>query len=324
MTMWANSAFVFPGQGSQVVGMGADLIAAYPAARATFEEASMILGFDLVRLCAEGPEDALNDTINTQPALYVMGVALLRALQDACPDAAPALVAGHSLGELTALTAAGSLAFADGVRLVRERGRLMAEAGRQQPGAMAAILGLDADVVRSVCARASEQTSRPLVLANDNCPGQVVISGDDAALELGIALAKDAGAKRAIKLAVSIAAHSPLMQSASDAFNAAVAATPFAAPATPIIANVTAQPLEDAEAVRAELGRQLTQSVRWTESVQAMRAAGVTQFYEFGPKDVLCGLIKRIDREAAATPINSAAALAALIEAGSEHRAAST
>ncbi|MBK9122014.1 MAG: ACP S-malonyltransferase [Chloroflexi bacterium] len=314
MTVWSTSGFVFPGQGSQAVGMGADVIAAYPAARVTFEEASEILGFDLAALCANGPEDALNDTINTQPALYVMGVALLRALQQARPDAAPALVAGHSLGELTALTAAGSLAFADGVRLVRERGRLMAEAGRQQPGAMAAILGLDADVVRSVCAQASEQAGRPLVLANDNCPGQVVISGDDAALELGMTLAKDAGAKRAIKLAVSIAAHSPLMQSASKAFNAAVGETPFAAPTTPIIANVTAERLESAEAVRVELGQQLTQSVRWTESVQVMRAAGITQFYEFGPKDVLCGLIKRIDREAAAMPVNSSAALVTLIE----------
>ncbi|MBV6435002.1 MAG: Malonyl CoA-acyl carrier protein transacylase [Anaerolineae bacterium] len=314
MTVWSASAFVFPGQGSQVVGMGADVIAAYPTARAVFEEASDILGFDLAALCADGPDDALNDTINTQPALYVMGVALLRSLREARPDAIPALVAGHSLGELTALTAAGALAFADGVRLVRERGRLMAEAGRQQPGAMAAILGLDTDAVRSVCAQAAQQAGRPLVLANDNCPGQVVISGDDAALELGMTLAKEAGAKRAIKLAVSIAAHSPLMQSASTAFNAAVAATPFAAPSTPIIANVTAQRLEDADAVRAELGQQLTQSVRWTESVQAMRAAGIIQFYEFGPKDVLCGLVKRIDREAAATPINSAAALSALIE----------
>lgn len=316
MNEWATSAFVFPGQGSQIVGMGADVIEAFPVARATFVEASDLLGFDLAALCTNGPEESLNDTINTQPALYVMGVALLRALQEARPDAMPALVAGHSLGELTALTAAGSLGFADGVRLVRERGRLMAEAGRRQPGAMAAILGLDADIVRAVCAQASEESGRPLVLANDNCPGQVVISGDDAALELGLILAKDAGAKRAIKLAVSIAAHSPLMQSASESFKAAVTATPFITPTTPIIANVTAQPLRNAEEARIELGQQLTQSVRWTESVLAMRAAGVVKFLEFGPKDVLCGLIKRIDRDAATTPVNSTAALASLIENG--------
>lgn len=313
MAEWSTSALVFPGQGSQVVGMGADIAAAYPLAAQTFAEASDILGFDLATLCFNGPDADLNDTTNTQPALYVMGVALLRVLQAERPDAAPKLVAGHSLGELTALTAAGSLAFADGVKLVRTRGVLMAEAGKRSPGAMAALLGLDADTVRDVCAQASAQTGQVLVLANDNCPGQIVISGDDAALDVGMELAKAAGAKRAVKLAVSIAAHSPLMASASDEFRQAVAATPFAAPRVPIIGNVTAAPLETIEAIRAELDQQLTQSVRWTESVQAMRAAGVQHFYELGPKDVLNGLIKRIDREAASTPVNSAAALQALI-----------
>lgn len=314
MTDWSASALVFPGQGSQIVGMGADIAAAFPVAAQTFAEASEILGFDLAQLCFAGPEAELNDTINTQPALYVMGVALLRVLQSERPDALPARVAGHSLGELTALTAAGSLAFRDGVRLVRTRGLLMSQAGQRNPGAMAALLGLDAGKAREVCSQASLQTGTTLVLANDNCPGQLVISGEDSALELGMELAKAAGAKRAIKLAVSIAAHSPLMASASAEFRQAVAATPILAPAIPIIGNVSAAPLDSVEAIRTELDQQLTQSVRWTESIQAIRADGVTHFFELGSKDVLSGLIKRIDREAVAISINSLDALMALID----------
>jgi [acyl-carrier-protein] S-malonyltransferase len=313
MGSWSATAFVFPGQGSQVVGMGADLAAEYPVAADTFDEANAILGFDLASLCFSGPEVDLNETTNTQPALYVMGVALLRVIQAARPNAVPAMVAGHSLGELTALTAAGALSFADGVRLVRERGRLMAEAGSRSPGAMAAVLGLETGIVRDICAQASAQSGNTLVLANDNCPGQVVISGDENALELGMNLARAAGAKRAVRLAVSIAAHSPLMASAAAEFRAAVAATPIDPTRVPVIGNLTAAPLEGADAVRDELGWQLTQSVRWTESVLAMRAAGITHFYELGPKDVLNGLIKRIDRNAVSVPVNSAAAVHSLI-----------
>lgn len=313
MVDWSTTAFVFPGQGSQAVGMGKDIAEAFPAAAQTFAEADDILGYKLSALCFEGPEADLNDTTNTQPALYVMGVAVLRAIQSALPDARPALVAGHSLGELTALTAAGALPFADGVRLVRARGLLMAEAGQRSPGAMAAVLGLDADPVRAVCAQASEQTGARLVLANDNCPGQVVISGDEAALEAGMELCKQAGAKRVVKLAVSIAAHSPLMESAQEGFRRAVADAHIQAPTTPIIGNVHAAPLESAADIQTELANGLTHPVRWTESVQAMRRLGIAHFYELGPKDVLNGLIKRIDREASATPVNSAAALAALI-----------
>lgn len=296
-----------------MVGMGADLSAAYPLAAQTFDEANAILGFDLSSICFNGPETDLNDTVITQPALYVMGVALLRVLQTARPDAVPAMTAGHSLGELTALTACGALDFADGVRLVQTRGLLMAEAGEKNPGAMAALLGLDADKAREVCAAASAQTGKTLVVANDNCPGQVVISGDGETLEIGMALAKAAGAKRAVKLAVSIAAHSPLMESAAEAFGQAVAATPLRAPKVAVVGNVSAAPLETVEAIRHELSQQLTQAVRWTESVRLMRAAGITHFYELGPKDVLNGLIKRIDREASSAAINSAAALAELI-----------
>ena len=313
MTDWSTSAFVFPGQGSQVVGMGKDLAEAFPIVAETFAAADDLLGINLSQLCFEGPEDALNDTTNTQPALYVLGVAILRALQAANSAAQPAVVAGHSLGELTALTAAGALPFEAGLSVVAARGRLMAEAGRRTPGAMAAILGLDAEPVGALCATASEMTGKIVVLANDNCPGQVVISGEDEALDAAIILAKDAGAKRALKLAVSIAAHSPLMASASAEFRMAVGLAPLSAPQTPIIGNVSAASLESVEAIRAELDQQLTQPVRWTDSIRAIRALGIRHFYEFGSKDVLCGLIKRIDREAVSTPINSAAALTALI-----------
>lgn len=313
MADWSTTALVFPGQGSQAAGMGADITAAYPAAAQTFAEADDILGFALSDLCFSGSEIDLNETINTQPALYVMGVAILRVLQNRRPDMRPAYVAGHSLGELTALTAAGAIPFAEGLKLVRRRGELMAEAGRRSPGAMAALLGLDTEKAREVCAQAVQETGGRLVVANDNCPGQLVISGDDAALEIGMALARAAGAKRAVKLAVSIAAHSPLMGVVEAEFREAVNATPISAPRIPVMGNVSAAPLETVEAIREELGQQLTQAVRWTESVQAMRAAGITHFYELGPKDVLNGLIKRIDREATISAINSAAALEELL-----------
>jgi [acyl-carrier-protein] S-malonyltransferase len=314
MVDWATAAFVFPGQGSQVVGMGSDLIAAFPAARQTFQQADEILGFALSALCFHGPEEDLNDTLNTQPALYVCGMATLRALQSEIPNVNAAFVAGHSLGEFTALAAAGAVSFEDGLRLVRERGRLMKEAGTKSPGAMAALLGLDAAPVRELCAKASQQTGGVLVLANDNCPGQIVISGDDATLDVGLALAKEAGAKRAVKLVVSIAAHSPLMASASEDFRRVLAVTPFQTPQMPVYGNVNAAPLTSVEAIRDELGNQLTHSVRWTESVAAMIAAGAQHFIEMGPKDVLTGLLRRIDREASATALNSAEAVRKLAE----------
>ncbi len=304
MVDWSTTAFMFPGQGAQAVGMVQDFAEAYPVARQTFEQADDILGFALSKLCFVGPDEELNDTINTQPALYVSGIAILRVLQEAHPGARAAYVAGHSLGELTALAAAGAMSFEDGLRLVRERGRLMKEAGEKSPGAMAALLGLDAEVVRDICAKAREQTGGVLVLANDNCPGQSVISGDDATLEQGLVLAKEAGAKRAVRLAVSIAAHSPLMGPAAEDFRKALDATTFHPPQMPVYANVTAAPLTSVESIRDELGSQLTSSVRWTESVQAMIAAGAQQFIELGPKDVLSGLLKRIDRSVTGVSLN--------------------
>ncbi|MDL1902637.1 ACP S-malonyltransferase [Anaerolineae bacterium CFX9] len=310
---WSRSAFVFPGQGSQVVGMAKDLAAAYPAARAAFDEADDILGFRLSALCFEGPQAELDQTLNTQPALFVAGIAALRALEAELGDVAPLAMAGHSLGEFTALSAAGALSFADGVRLVRERGRLMTEAGERSPGAMAALLGLDAEPVREICAEARRQTGGTVVLANDNCPGQIVISGEHEPLDAALELAKAAGARRAVKLAVSIAAHSPLMAPAAESFRAALDQTAFQTPRVPVYANTSATPITTPDAIRAELEGQLTQSVRWTESVQAMIAAGVDEIFEFGSKDVLVGLMKRIDGTKNAAAVNSLESLTAVV-----------
>ena len=316
MLDWTATAFLFPGQASQVVGMGADIAAAFPVARQTFEQADDLLGFSLSRLCFEGPEAELNQTLNTQPALYVCSMATLRALQQEQPDALPSSAAGHSFGEITALAAVGALAFEDGLRLTRERGRVMTEAGQQNPGAMAAILGLDADAVRELCARVSEQTGKALVLANDNCPGQIVISGDVEAIEAGLVQAKEAGAKRALKLAVSIAAHSPLMVPAAAQFREVLANTPFVTPPIPVYGNVEAAPLGDASHIRHELEVQLTSPVRWTDSVRAMIAAGAETFVEIGPKDVLSGLLKRIDGGKTSVQLNSADNLRRFMQGG--------
>ncbi len=290
----ATTAFVFPGQGSQAVGMGRDLAQASPAARRVFAEADDVLGFALSALCWDGPEADLNTTVNTQPALLVCSLAALAAVREKLGPFQPAFYAGHSVGEVTALVAAGSIAFADGVRLVRARGEAMAAAGRAAPGGMAAILGLDAPVLAEVCAEAAAASGGVVQVANDNCPGQVVLSGESAALEKAMELAKARGARRAMRLAVSVAAHSPLMASGLEPYRAAVDALALRPPLVPVISNITAEPLPGVDAIRAELPAQLTTQVRWTDSVRYLVARGMTTFVELGPKDVLTGLLKRI------------------------------
>jgi [acyl-carrier-protein] S-malonyltransferase len=291
---FAHTAFLFPGQGSQSVGMGRELASRYEAVRTTFEEANQVLGFDLARLMWAGAEDELNDTLNTQPALYVHSMSAYRVLKELFPDLQPAYVAGHSLGELSALTAAGALPFANGLRLVRRRGELMKRAGALAPGGMAAILGLDIPTLESLCAQASIP-GEVVQVANDNCPSQVVLSGARPALERALELAKAAGARRAVLLAVSIAAHSPLMASVQAEWDAAVAAVPMADAAVPVVGNVTAEPMTRADEFRTDLRAQLTCRVRWTESVRFMTGQGATTFIELGNGNVLTGLLKRID-----------------------------
>lgn len=303
-----RTAFLFPGQGSQYVGMGQDLYEAHPEARATFDQADKVLGFALSDLCFNGPEETLNDTINTQPAIFVTSVALLRALESNRLQA-PGFVAGHSLGEYSALVAARAMDFAAGLQLVRERGRLMKEAGERSPGGMAAVLGLEAEVVNGVCRQARKEAGGVIQVANYNSPGQIVISGDFRTRDVAIELAKAEGAKRVVPLAVSIAAHSPLMECIADEFRQAVEAVEFRRPAVPVVANVSAVPLGSVEAIQEELVQQLTSPVRWVESVRYMIGQGVTGFVEIGPKDVLTKLMRRIDKSVHAMSVGDVTAI---------------
>ncbi|MCC6259412.1 MAG: ACP S-malonyltransferase [Anaerolineales bacterium] len=300
----STTAFVFPGQGSQTIGMGKELAEAYPIVKQTFEEADAILGFALSKLMTEGASEELNETINTQPALFLHSMAAFRAFTHLHPDLKPALLAGHSLGELSALAAAGALSFADGLRLVRKRGELMKRAGELAPGGMAAILGVDIPTLDAVCASASAE-GELVQVANDNCPGQVVISGAKAAVERAMSGAKAAGAKRAVPLAVSIAAHSPLMDSIQTEWNDAVNQANFSALQIPVVGNVHAQPLAGASAARADLMDQMQSRVRWTESVKYMSAQGINTYLEVGAGSVLGGLIKRIADGAVSYPLGT-------------------
>lgn len=311
--MTTNTVFVFPGQGSQEVGMGQALFEAYVSAREVFGQADEILGLPLSRLCFEGPEADLNDTINTQAAIYVTSMAALRALAEAGYRARPAYVAGHSLGEYSAYAAAGVFSFADGLRLVRERGRLMKKAGTLNPGGMAALLKVDDEVAAGICQQVNAENNGLLQVANYNSPGQVVISGHSSAVDRGIELALAAGARRAVKLPVSIAAHSELMRVVAEEFREAINSTPLNLPEVPIVANITARPLDSLDAIRAEMEGQLTSSVRWTDSVLWMIGQGVGEFVEVGPKDVLSGLIRRVSKEVKARSVNSPQHIEALL-----------
>jgi [acyl-carrier-protein] S-malonyltransferase len=313
----SSIAFVFPGQGSQSVGMGRDLATSSPAAAAVFAAADAALGEPISTLAWEGPPEPLDLTENAQPALLAASIAIHAALRERWAAAglsapAPAFAAGHSMGQYSALVAAGALSLADGVRLVRRRGELMQASGQGRDGAMAALIGLDdARLPELVDAAAAHGT---FVVANRNAPGQVVVSGDRAAIEAGANIAKDLGAKRAIVLPVSVAAHSPLMAAAAEAMRATLADITFHDPTTTLLANADGRPITTADGARAELVEHLTAGVDWVGAVGRMTAAGVTTFIEVGPGKVLTGLIKRIAPEAEIVSADDPAAQHRLLE----------
>jgi [acyl-carrier-protein] S-malonyltransferase len=314
-------AFVFPGQGSQSVGMGRDLAASSPAAAAVWAAADDALGEPISALAWDGPADSLDRTENAQPALLAASIAILEALRERWAAAGvaapvPAFAAGHSMGQYSALVAAGVLSLADGIRLVRRRGELMQASGQGRDGAMAALIGLDDARLPELVAAAGEHGI--FVVANRNSPGQVVVSGERPAIEAGAALARELGAKRAIVLPVSVAAHSPLMAEAADAMRATLASIAVADPTTTLLANADARPITTAEGARAELVEHLTAGVDWVGAVEAMVAAGVTTFVEIGPGKVLTGLIKRIAPDVEVIAADDPASIDRLIALGPE------
>lgn len=295
-------AWLFPGQGAQEVGMGRDLFEGSRAARRIFDTADRVLDYSLTSYCFEGPADVLQETQHAQPAVFAMSLACLEAAREAGGLAdAPAFIAGHSLGEYTALVAAGALDLEPGLRLVQERGRLMQQAAGQSPGAMAALIGLDEAAVRSICDEAGAE------VCNLNAPGQIVIGGGERAIEAAMALALERGAQRGVRLKVSGAFHTLLMKPASEGMAAPVAEAPIRDPTAPIIANTSAEPLTTAAALRDELVRQIIEPVRWQRSIEYLRDQGVTGVIEFGPGRVLTGLVRRIDRSIAVRNVSDLA-----------------
>jgi [acyl-carrier-protein] S-malonyltransferase len=304
-------AFLFPGQGSQFVGMGRDFCDNFPIAKQTFDEADDALGFSLSALCFEGPDEQLRLTENTQPAIFTVSIAAQRVLAER--GIAPSFAAGHSLGEYSANVAAGTLGFADAVRTVRERGRFMQEAVPAGAGAMAAILNLAADEVARVCAEASAKTDGVVAAANINTPSQIVISGAAAAVERAMALAKERGARKTVPLAVSAPFHCPLMQPAQDRLAALLNGLSFHDAAVPVLVNVDAAFATGAEALRDALIRQVTGTVRWVESMQLLIAEKPDYFLEVGPGKVLSGLLRQIDREQRSAHVQDGESLAAAL-----------
>jgi len=293
MSELSKVAYVFPGQGSQSTGMGMDIYDSYPSARAIFDEADASLGFSLSRLCFEGPDEELTKTHNVQPAILVVSIACLKAIEEAAMAnfPSPAFVAGHSLGEYTALVAAGALDLGDAVLLVRERGRLMYEAGLRNPGSMLAVIGIDEEAVKDISLNSGTEIS------NINCPGQIVISGATQALAEADKLARARGARVLIPLRVSGAFHSALMEPVIAEFSRIVLNVGFQPPRIPVISNVTARPLTDADSIKEELVKQLRNCIQWQRSVEYMVHNGASDFYEIGPGRVLSGLIRRINPE---------------------------
>jgi [acyl-carrier-protein] S-malonyltransferase len=309
----SKPAFTFPGQGSQAVGMGRDLAEAFPEARAIFDEVDDALGLKLSEIMFEGPEDTLRLTEHAQPALMAVSIAMIRVLNTKGINVVngASYVAGHSLGEYSALCAAGSLSVRDTAKLLQIRGRAMQQAVPVGKGAMAALLGLDFETVKDLARAAAKDGVCDV--ANDNAPGQVVVSGDAAAVEKAIELAKEAGAKRAVLLPVSAPFHCSLMQPAADAMAQALSEVDLKAPVVPLVANVLAAPISDPTEIRTRLVEQVTGMVRWTETVQWLAGeGGVTELYEIGSGKVLTGLAKRINKEVPARAFGTVADLEAL------------
>lgn len=306
-------ALLFPGQGSQKVGMGLQLADEFPAAKSVFEEADSALGMNLSRLCFEGPEEELRLTANTQPAILTTSIAALRALQSQL-EIAPELAAGHSLGEYSALVAAGAIDFAGAVRAVRERGRLMQEACPPGQGAMAALIGLEMDLVNEVCSTACAG-DEIVVPANLNAPGQIVVAGHAGAVRRAVGIAKERGGRMSVELNVSAPFHCPLMKPAQQRMASVLDQVKVSRPAFGVIANVDAQVNDDSARVVPLLLEQITAPVRWEESMRTLGAAGVTNAIELGAGRVLAGLMRRISRDVSVHPTEDPAALRATIKA---------